>query len=62
MKNANNFLGCWLIFLIFWYVTTYLRAINTQLFPEMGPVTSIILLSTSTVRKQENCRLIDTFL
>ncbi len=51
MKNANNFLGCWLIFLIFGYVTTYLHAINTQLFPEMGPITLIILHSTGTVSK-----------
>ena len=49
MKNANNFLGCRLIFLIFWYVTTYLHAINTQLLPEMGPVTLIISLSTGIV-------------
>ncbi len=44
MKNANNFLGCQLIFLIFLYVSTYL-----QLFSEMGPVTLIILLCTGTV-------------
>ncbi len=38
-----------LIFQIFWYVTTYIHGINTQLFPEMGPVTSLISQSTGTV-------------
>ena len=48
MKIANNFLGCWLIFQIFSYVTTYIHAINTQLFPEMGAIRKP-LLSLDTI-------------